>query len=577
LIGVAVATIPGAQIGRVIPAQDVAALLDGRVVRTTITVKEIRGDLAKLAVEAPLIDPLRRLRRITFHFARSDRVGSVVKPDRDGSWPALPGAQALALQIELQKAVGTLEVPAGDPAARRLLVQTSYVNSQGRTIFTAPVPYLINPTAFTRGQDRAAPSPDGKTAPPAESARATMAMTNSPGPPQPAPKDARSKPPQARTRTGGQPQAAKPSPRRQTENFIEVDVQKGPLRQVPDPFLVWAADGRSFYCSEAGTIYRFNLEDLRQLARWGPENISAPVRWLSPSAEGLLMLGPTRPVEIWVLDPETFAIRKKITARDVSHLASAPALSVAYGLRGEASNVEQSLLVFDLKKGTLARGFDLKRGALARELNAKSLGFPAGYVMPTVSPDGKSLYMRAVYDAGTGSRLVRFQINETRLRLMGASPPFRRSLRTIAISPDSKLVALPIGRDTEQRTLPGLPARKETEIPVFRVSNLARPALTLRTRPECSEFLHFSSGSGGFIASGGGLIFFDRNGNRKNWVPAGSSGDQEILHPDGHTMLAAGRNGLYKITFPNVDADRLPAGGVGPGGARADGERGRKP
>jgi Trypsin-like peptidase domain len=544
LIGVAVATIPAAQIGLAIPAQHVAALLDGRLVRTSITVKAFRTDIAELAIEAQMIDPLGRIPHVAFHFICADALSSVVKPNRDGSWPALPGAQTLALEVELQKAVGTLKVPAGDAAARRLTVQTSYVNSRGRTVFSAPVPYSINPFVITRAQDRTKPSPDGEISRRFEPARAQDLAGGSPEPHRSVAKDARSsQPPKARSRTGGRPAGAKPSPKQETENFIELNVRKVPLKQMPDSYLVWAADGRSFYCGSAGEIYRFNLEDLKQLARWNPlKSRWSEIKWLSPSAEGLLMLYGHDPVEIWILDPETFEIRNKITARDVSRVISAPSLSVAYGLKGENRGVSQeTLLVFDLKKGTLAR-----------ELNTRSFSSPVGYRMATASPDGKSLY--TVYlDATLNSRLQRFQIDGTRLRYVAASPPTQRHLRQIAISPDSTSVALPVGRDVEQPAQPGLPARKDTELFVFRTSNLSRPALTLRGRPECVEFLEFDAGSGGFIAAGNGFILFDRTGKRRNSVPAGGSAAtprQEIIHPEGHTILTSNGSELYVISIP---------------------------
>jgi S1-C subfamily serine protease len=540
LIGVAMATVPGAQIGLTIPAQHVAALLDGRVVRTIITVQAVRSDFAELAIEAQLLDPFGRIPRVTFRFIRTDALGSVVKPDRGGSWPALPGAQTLALKVEPQKAVGTLKVPAGDRAARSLMVQTSYVNSQGRTVFTAPVSYSINPTAITRGQDRTKPSPDGEISPRVDLARAQNPADGSPEPRQRDAKEARSsKASKARRHAGGQLAAAKPSPARETETFIDLKFRKVPLRQGPISYLVWAADGRSFYCGSVGEIYRFNLEDLRQLARWRPVN--RQVNWLSPSAEGLLMLCGNDPVEIWILDPETFEVRSKLTARDVDRVVSAPSLSVAYGLKGQNRGISQETLVV----------FDLKKGTMVRELNTRSFPSPVGYGMATVSPDGKSLY--TVYsDAAMGSRLQRFQIDKTRLKYVATSLPTRRSLRKIAISPDSKLVALPVGRDVEQPAKPGLPAWQETELFVFRSSNLSRPALTLRSRPGCVEFLEFDSRSGGFIASGNGFILFDRTGKRRNSVPAGSFTEvsrQEIIHPEGHTILKS-LDGLYVISIP---------------------------
>jgi len=540
LIGVAVATIPGAQIGLAIPSQQVDALLDGRLVRTAVTVKQVRDGLAELAIEAQLIDPLGRIPRVAFHFIRIDAAGAPVKPDRGGSWPALVNARTLTLEVGGQKAVGTLKVAAADPAARRLMVQTSYVNSQGRTVFTAPVPYTINPEVTARAPARSRSLPDGEMPSRVDLAQAQEQPSDLPAPRQSAPKDANtSKATKSRQRKAGQA-AAKPSQRREADEFIDLKVRKVPLRQTPERYLVWAGDGRSFYCGSVGEIYRFDLGDLRQLSRWHPENTQ--VLGLSPSSEGLLLLCGNDPQEIWILDPETFAVRNKITARDVARVLSAPSLPVAIGLKGEfRGGSQETLLVFDLKKGTLVR-----------ELNTRSFGSPVGYQMATMSPDGKSLFTRYPDPTG-GMRLQRFQVDGTRLRYMGASPPSRSHMNHIGISPDGKMVALPLGRDIEQPTQPGPPARRETELFVLRTSNLSRPALTLRVPSDCHEFLEFDPRSGGFIASGNGLTLFDRTGRRRNSVPAGKSTGgtrQELIHPEGHTILRLDADGLYVISLP---------------------------
>jgi hypothetical protein len=327
---------------------------------------------------------------------------------------------------------------------------------------------------------------------------------------------------------------AKPAQRREADEFIDLKIRKVPLRQSVERSLVWAADGRSFYCIEVGTIHRFNLEDLRQLAGFGNTQV-----WdLSPSAEGLLMLCRNDPREIWIVDPETFATRNKITARDVDRIISAPSLSVAFGIKGENAGLE-SLMVFDLKKG-----------AMVRELNTRSFKAPVSYEMATVSPDGKSLYTR-YNELTAGMRLQRFQINGTRLRYVGSSPASRSYMNHIGIGADGKMVALPLGRDIEQ---PVQGARRESELFVLRTSDLSRPALTLRVRDDCNEFLEFDPRNGGFIASGGnGLVLFDKTGRRRNAVPAGKPTMgvwAELLHPEGHTLLRLEGGGLYVISLP---------------------------
>jgi hypothetical protein len=350
------------------------------------------------------------------------------------------------------------------------------------------------------------------------------------------PPGSQTKAPKSKTANPG----AKPAQRREADEYIDLKIRKVPLRQSASRSLVWAADGRSFYCIEVDTIHRFNLEDLRQLARWRPVNVQ--ILDLSPSAEGLLMLCGNDPQEIWILDPETFAARNKITARDVGRIISAPSQSVAFGIKGENRGIgQETLLIFDLKKGTMVR-----------ELNTRDSQTPVSYQMATVSPDGKSLYTQ-YRDLTGGLRLQRFQINGTRLRYVGSSPASRSCMYHIGISADGSMVALPLGRDFEEPVQAGQAARRDSELFVLRTSNLSRPALTLRVPSDCHSFLEFDSRNGGFIASGHGLVLFDKTGRRRNAVPAGKPTTPvwaELLHPEGHTLLRAERDGLYVVSLP---------------------------
>jgi hypothetical protein len=244
----------------------------------------------------------------------------------------------------------------------------------------------------------------------------------------------------------------------------------------------------------------------------------------------------TIPPEFWIVDPETFAIRNKITVPQGTPIISAPSLSVAFGIKGQ-----QSLMVFDLKEG-----------AMVRELDTRSFEAPVSYEMATVSPDGKSLY--TLYRDPAGMRLQRFQINGTRLRYVGSSPAISRTcMNHIGIAADGKMVALHLGREIEQPVQPGQAALRDRELFVMRTSNLSRPALTLRIPAYCHEFLEFDPRNGGFIASGNGLVLFDKTGRRRNVVPAGMPEKPlfaELLHPDGHTLLRVEGGELYVISLP---------------------------
>jgi S1-C subfamily serine protease len=137
LVGVAAATIPGAHIGLAIPAEDLNRLLDGRVGEVGVIVKATSGEVIEAMVQAPLLDPLNRVKTVRVHYLRSDRVRDNIHPDKAIDWPELAESAQQSLQMEYGMARGIIVVPAADKD-RPFSLQLSFVNGSGRTIYTQP-------------------------------------------------------------------------------------------------------------------------------------------------------------------------------------------------------------------------------------------------------------------------------------------------------------------------------------------------------------------------------------------------------------------------------------------------------
>jgi hypothetical protein len=144
LIGVAVATIRGANIGLAIPGGTLARMLDGRVGEVRAVTKGAGDAGVVVEVEVPLIDPLKRLGPVAVRYLRSDLVKDKPQPDPGGTWPELPGAQHLDLRAEGLRVVGTFEVPTADKD-KAFTFQVSYTSDAGRLVNLAPKSLLPRP------------------------------------------------------------------------------------------------------------------------------------------------------------------------------------------------------------------------------------------------------------------------------------------------------------------------------------------------------------------------------------------------------------------------------------------------
>jgi hypothetical protein len=141
LVGVAVAKFKLANnIGVAIPQEDVERMLLGRVGALGIRTLKVENGAADVQIEAGLIDPMNKVKEIAVYHVRADTLKQAPKRGKDG-WAKLPGAQQVELKIDKQgKATGTAHLRA--TAAH--LLQVSYVDGEGNTIFTGPAAYQVD-------------------------------------------------------------------------------------------------------------------------------------------------------------------------------------------------------------------------------------------------------------------------------------------------------------------------------------------------------------------------------------------------------------------------------------------------
>ncbi len=172
LVGIAVATVPGKLIGFAIPAAELNYMFKGRLfaglvfqikqegtkveatgeawfhdrknnvaARDAITLRQPDEPKAldlppdEYKIQAYLTDPLFKVSAPTMYFGQMDDVPA--KPDAQG-WTRIANSTEVPLKIQDQNARGKFQLPKGAFPDQTFAFQFSYVNGDGKTIFTQP-------------------------------------------------------------------------------------------------------------------------------------------------------------------------------------------------------------------------------------------------------------------------------------------------------------------------------------------------------------------------------------------------------------------------------------------------------
>ena len=142
LVGIAVMTIRGANIGFAIPQADLRSMLNGRTSAPVLKVAH-DGDRLALTVEVPLTDPFENITKVTATVKPAASGEKVPATDRNGRYTRLVGT-AVALAPRNGKATGVAKFPRdGKPS---VWVQVEYVTKDGAT-YTLPAADYPLPSA----------------------------------------------------------------------------------------------------------------------------------------------------------------------------------------------------------------------------------------------------------------------------------------------------------------------------------------------------------------------------------------------------------------------------------------------
>jgi S1-C subfamily serine protease/regulation of enolase protein 1 (concanavalin A-like superfamily) len=142
LLGVAVAKYSAADtIGLVVPAVQLRKALAGRVGGLMLKLNSPPQGTAELEVRAQLVDPKRQIRTVEVQAAPASAVGAF-GPNPDGTWPPLPNARPVVLQIDTAKAEATgrlqVQLSGQGDEARKIFIQSTHRDAAGRVVYERP-------------------------------------------------------------------------------------------------------------------------------------------------------------------------------------------------------------------------------------------------------------------------------------------------------------------------------------------------------------------------------------------------------------------------------------------------------
>lgn len=492
LVGIAVATLTGTQIGWAIPHRDLQAMLRGET--GPAVVARIGSGQSKLKCTTVLVDPLARIKEAAAHVLAADSLEQI-RPGADGRWSELPG-DVQSARMPVQNAMGRLscdlDLNADARKAKTLYFQISLTSKDGEQIWQQPCQLQTGPDKRTavlfRGKVAYL-----KPAPPKVARDGTPPMRRSPPP--------RSAPPRSAPLEGDLP-------------AIRMKLDRKLV-----PAICWSPSGEEiFTLSTDGVLTKLSISDGAKLAE---VELDAQCADIERSKEGLVVVLSDLS-EIRVLDEQSLEPRCTARVPGAESIACSPTSSRGYVLTGPTK-----ITVVDLKGGRTADLEVQQSPKLQRPLRLKPHDL-------ALTPDGKYLFAE-----GGIEMLVRMAVTRRTITIEESSPRIISGRRSkIVVSADSKFVAVPSGGGNSK-------ADNHPKVSygtyIYEVANLRSPRLAVSTGayPQAIGFdvrANLMYGQNHDTA----LIVLSAGGMIKSKYSLGGRADTRVIlpHPDGYGACA---------------------------------------
>jgi DNA-binding beta-propeller fold protein YncE len=291
--------------------------------------------------------------------------------------------------------------------------------------------------------------------------------------------------------------------------------------------LIWTPAGDAFFALSAdGVLRRREGQDFGQEKK---TELGSRTTCLAMSREGLLAT-MTELQEVWVIDPATLAIKKKIASPGVQRAVSAASLRYAIAAG------DQGVTVLDLTKGAVANQFNKVPGQFAR-----------------VTPDGKYYFAQ-----GGVEQLCSYRIEGTKLIEYQQSERIAQNGQRICVSPDSKWVCLPSSG--------GNYGAGNFSTFIYSVDDVKKAAFTIATGAY-PKLVGFDPVSKTLFAQNAdmGLLVYSMTASKLKELNFGNDRDeplQFVTHPQGRKLLVQTSKAVLLVELGTLEGKER--GAVGP-------------
>jgi hypothetical protein len=332
---------------------------------------------------------------------------------------------------------------------------------------------------------------------------------------------------------------------RRVDDLDVTDINLG-KDQLLLPCVQLSADGKSvLVLSKTGTLRKVALDGLAEERRL---EVGRECSWLSTSAKGPL-LTVSKLEEVWLLDPETLAVVRKIPSKGASRAVSSPGLDRAFVVQRSASagSGADRLEVLDLDAGRPVGVYTTKQFERAVEFN-----------LPVVSTDAAYLFT-----VGTTGQIIRFRIGSDSLQIEDMGPGIGSGAQAMVVSPGGEYVAV-TSRAGNQKPDDKHPALKYGTY-LYKPTELAKPIAAI----ESGAFPRAI----GFDAKAGSIY---AQNDERDLITFGSDGDKLKEYRLRKGKGAENHDTIQILDLPEdrgvlvVAKDVLMLAGPSKGGAVAD-------
>jgi hypothetical protein len=313
------------------------------------------------------------------------------------------------------------------------------------------------------------------------------------------------------------------------------------------PSMQWSLDGKFLYLLETtGTLHKIAVPGFREQSVLETRQVAND---MALSNQGLV-LGLPQVQEVWLVDADSLAFKKRIPIAGLTFVTAAPSGSVAYA----SYDRDQSLAVIDLATGQVTKRFEARR--ISEEQGVFVKKHPEGtglgeFQFLNVSPDGKYLFCES------GGSLHRFRVEGQNLIYEEMSADLAENPQRLEISPDSQYVALVTGEgngDIDYTT--NIYRLSDLSTPVVRIASGAYPRALAFDRAAAKIYAQKHDAQ---------LLVFTPAGLQEKaftFVPRGRSGGevkQLLAHPDGSKVLVLIESQLLWLELASAPAPPDPA------------------